>query len=149
MARHDWTMQALHLACAMARNQRTNVTLVRMIPVQHIAWLGTEFANTPPTPQEHQCLRSYDATAEDYGVQLSIQSMQYVTLTDALVEAATYLEALAVFANIPPMSFPYWRKFQVWNLQRRMTSAHRMLYTLDQPASGTSWVPSVSVPAHK
>src|SRR5215813_11249470 len=108
MADHRWTSEALHLACALARNNQAEVALVRMMPVQHIAWLGTDFGNTPVTSQEYERLQEYQATAEDYGVDLSVQSMQYITLPEALVEAADHLGASVVFASLPKSHFPYW-----------------------------------------
>lgn len=149
MARHEWTSQALHLACAMARNQRISVSMIRMLPVQHAAWLGTELADPLLTHQEYQQVREYQRAAETYDVQWSLQSMQYITLGDALVEAATHLDAIAVFAALPQSKIPYLRKFQIWNLQHKMAAGHRMLYTLDQPNKSATWAPSITMPAHK
>src|SRR5262245_49691972 len=93
----NWTMQALHLACAMARNTGAEVALLRLMQVQHLSYLGTPFGNNPPTHQEQNRLKEYALTAEDYGVELTLHSMQCTTLLDAVVEAAEYLDARVVF----------------------------------------------------
>jgi len=149
MAHHDWTLQALHLACAMSRNYKADVTLVRMLPVQHIGWLGTDYAHTPPTPEEYRHLQQYQATAHDYGVELSVIPMQYISLKEALVDAANELDAMAVFATLPRSGVSYWRKFQSWDMQRHLAAHHRMLYTLEQPSTNVERVPSIAIPAHK
>lgn len=38
---HAWTLGALHCACVLAQNTSANITLVQMIPVQHLAWNRT------------------------------------------------------------------------------------------------------------
>jgi nucleotide-binding universal stress UspA family protein len=146
---HKWTVQALHLACALARNNNTTVTLVRMVPVQHTRWLGTEAGNTPPTSEAYELLREYQATAEDYGVELVVCSMQYATLADALGEAADHLDTPVVFATLPQSVIPYWRKFQLWMLEHHLAANQRRLYTLDQPTNVETWTPSVTLNAAK
>jgi len=149
MADHTWTSQALHLACAVARNTGTDITLVRTMPVQHVSWLGTELGEMPLTPGDYQALREYQATAEDYGVNFCVQSMQCISLADALVEAADQLDAAMVFATLPEYSLSYWRKFQLWTLHRRLAAHQRQLHTLEQPLNVAAWTPSITVPAAK
>ncbi len=146
---YRWTLRALHLACALARNQRTDLTLIRMIPVRNIGLLGNQIASVPLTSKEYRAIREYEATAEDYGVSINNRSMQYVTLADALVEAADHVNAFSVFADLPQSSIPYWSKFTHWNMQRRLTAAHRTLHTLDQRTDKDSWLPSITLPAQK
>jgi hypothetical protein len=143
----EWTMEALHLACALARNSDTVITLVRFMEVGHPSYLGTNMGNRAPTPAEYQELRDYQATAEDYGVNLEMRSIQCLSPLDVIAQAAEELEATVVFARVPESAIPYWRKFQIWNLERTLKGQQCQLYTLDKPADVTEWVPSVTVKA--
>ncbi|MBZ0317550.1 MAG: hypothetical protein K8L91_14105 [Anaerolineae bacterium] len=145
----QWTLQALHLACAMAHTQQSDVTLVRMVPVQHMTWVGTDLANVPMSSNEHQLVDELVATAEDYGVSLCIQNMQYFMLAEALVEVAASLESKTVFATLPAASLPYWRRFQLWNLQRQLNRRNCQLYTLEQSATSVTQTPSVTIQPSK
>jgi len=145
VANKSWTMEALHLACAMARGGDTTISLVRFMEVGHPSYLGTNMGTIAPTPQEYQDLREYQDTAEDYGVELEVRSIQCLSPLDAVAQAAEELEADVVFARIPEHPIAYWRKFQVWNLARSLKGQRCQLYTLDQPADVNEWVPSVMV----
>ena len=128
----EWTHQAVHLACAMARNQEAEVALVRMVPVQQMTWVGTDLARIPMSQEEHQLVDELQATAEDYGVKLSLRDMQYFTLKEALVEIAEALASTVIFATLPVSSLPYWRQFQMWSLQRQLNRRGCHLFTLEQ-----------------
>jgi hypothetical protein len=147
IANKSWTMEALHLACAMARNSETTIALVRFMEVGHPSYLGTNMGNIAPTPQEYQDLQDYQATAEDYGVELEVRSIQCLSPLDVMAQAAEELDAEVVFARVPESAIPYWHKFQLWNLKRELSGQQRQLYTLDKPANVTEWVPSVTVNA--
>jgi hypothetical protein len=120
MSTREWTMQAVHLACAIARNNGTHVILLRLIPVGHAGYLGTAYGHAAPTAQEEHDVCQYLATAEDYGVTLNVRSMQCITLLDAVVDAAKQLDVDIVFAHVLPSRIVYWQKFQVWMLERRL-----------------------------
>jgi hypothetical protein len=147
MADDDWTMHAMHLACALARNVEAKIALLRLIHVQHPSYLGTSFGNLPPDNQEYQHLQEYAATAEDYGVELTVYAMQCMASLDAVAEAAANLDAALVFAQVPSSRVPSWRKFQIWNLERRLRMEHCQLFTLDQLPGTIEWVPSITVKA--
>jgi hypothetical protein len=149
MADRKWTMQALHLACALARNNHAEVVLLRLTPVKNLGLLGSELANVPPSDDEYEDLGRFGQTAEDYGVPMRVQPMQYTTLIDAIDQAAEFLGAQAVFAKLPQNAIPYWRKFQVWSLSRSLASRCCQLYTLDEPTTDVEWTPSVTVKAAK
>src|SRR5262249_22085629 len=131
MAEPRWTKEALHLACAMAHNTRSNVVLLRLVETQHYSWLGTSYAWESFSAEESAVLWDYKAIAGEYMVDLCIQPMQYVSLNDVVVEASDELESDVVFACIPESAIPMWRKFQVWDLRRQLQQRHRTLYTLD------------------
>jgi hypothetical protein len=115
-----WTMHALRSACRMARDYQTDVTLLRLIPVQHVGWLGTELVEPHLPGGEYEALRSYLNIAQGFETTLNVQSMQYVSLGDALVDAAHYLDAVAVFAPPPQSKNRLLQKLQTWNFQRRL-----------------------------
>ncbi len=145
----QWTMQAMHLACAMARNTHSSVTLLNLMRVRSPALLGTELGVVPPTTQEHQDLHEYVMVAEDYGVEIILQPMQYDDIAEAIIQAADYADASVVFAHLPESVFPFWKKFQTWNLRRELLAQGRQLYILDTNEKADEWVPSVSLKAVK
>ncbi len=144
MADETWTLQALHFACALARNYDARVILVRLMQVQHLGFLGTEFGSTPLSSKEYAAWLNYAATAEDYGVALVRQSMQCWSPLEAIADAADYVDAQVVFVHIPHSHIPYVDKLQRWQLQRRLGKANRQLYTLE-PADENSRTPSVVI----
>lgn len=118
IADRAWTLEALHCACLLARHTSARIALVKMIPVQHPGWLGTEAGYMNFTPAEQADFSDYQATIEDYGVAFSALTLQYVTLAEALIQAAEYVNAQVVFARIPEYGIPLWTRFQCWALQR-------------------------------
>jgi hypothetical protein len=152
MAEKDqaWTLNAVHLACALARNNGMDITLVKMLPVTQPALLGSEFDYTANfTKEDHEVIRLYAEVAEDYRVELTAGIVRYVTFIDAVVETADDINARAVFASIEPNLIPFWRKLQLWNLQRALNHHHHTLYTLETPTNSSEWSPSVTVLAGK
>ena len=136
MADRQWTEEALHLACAMARNSETptTVTMLRLIYAQNYGWLGTSFGSTDwLTKEDSDLLWGCKAIAEHYEIELLVQPMQWMTYVGAIVDASDDLESGAVFACVPQYKLPFWRKFQIWDLRRQLEKRGRTLYTLDQP----------------
>ncbi|NJO82847.1 MAG: universal stress protein [Blastochloris sp.] len=130
MANPPWTLQAIHFACAMARNHGTTVILLRLMPVHHPNYLGESYGGCMPTPKEDDALREYEATAEDYGVEFVIQPMQSAATLSAIVDAAEQLDVEMVFAYIASSRVPFWEKLQTWWLTHQLAAAHRQLFTL-------------------
>lgn len=145
MSEKLWTMQAVHLACALARNNGAKVILLRLAPVQHLSYLGTPFGDAPLSSQEYDDLKEYAVTAEDYGVELTLQPMQCYSAFDALVDAAEQIDADTVFARVPPSRFPYWQRFQAWQLERRFSAVHRQLFTLNKSNRSGSQLPTITI----
>jgi hypothetical protein len=133
----------MHLASALVRNEGGEVALLRLLPVQHLSFLGTSLGDVSPTGQEYEDLKQYAATAEDYGVDMTVYTMQCYAPLEAVAQAANQLDAQVVFASVPPSHIPYWHRFQTWKLARRLN--HRQVFTLDQPAEFHNWVPSITV----
>jgi hypothetical protein len=145
MSDRRWTMPALHLACALARDTDADIILLRLMHVEHAAYLGTQFGYHTPTPQERDDIAEYKATAEDYGTLLTIQLMQCLSPLEGLVDAANQLDADAVFAYVPKSWIPYWQTLQKWILQHRLSTANRQIFMLDQPDPNKGRLPTITV----
>ncbi|MBK8027978.1 MAG: hypothetical protein IPK17_00390 [Chloroflexi bacterium] len=96
-----WTSEAVTQACILARNSQACVVVLRLIPVPHPSYLGTDIGYLPPNPREYRRLDEYRATAEDYGVNLTIEAMHSISSFDALLQAVEHFGAEIVFAHFP------------------------------------------------
>jgi hypothetical protein len=142
-----WTMAAMHMACALARQNGSEVALVKLIASQHVQWLGTNLGDRPLNTSEYQDIVSYDLTAQDYNVPAVLYKMQYVYLRDAIVAAADAIDAKIVFAALPRTRISAWHDFQIWRLRRLLADHGRQLFTLEKSSRSTdpNWMPSVLV----
>jgi hypothetical protein len=128
MSDEQWTMEAMHLASAMARNLNGRISLLRLVLANNPGLLGWGIA--PPTAEQQRQMEEYAAVAEDYGVEFSVQPMQFITLADALGQAAELLRISVLFAHIPQSNIPFWRRFRLWSLNRQLGNCR--LYTLEE-----------------
>ena len=128
MADKQWTMEAMHLASALARNSGSKLVLLRLCLANNPGLLG--WGIPVPTVKEQSLIREFAAVAEDYGVEFWVQPMQFVSLAEALAQAVELFKIQVLFAHIPPSNLPFWRRFQLWNLKRQLANCH--LYTLDE-----------------
>jgi nucleotide-binding universal stress UspA family protein len=126
-----WTHEVLHQACILAREMKAEIVLLKMVPVQHVQWLGTEFGAMDFTLKDRAELRDYEATVEDYGLLYSSTVFQYLTLTEAIADAADHINADFIFATLPNSLIPYWREYQLHNLRQRFVRQHRHLIEID------------------
>ncbi len=141
------TLEALHFAGALVHNRRGKVALVKMVPVQHVGWLGTELGYASFTDGDHKTLSEYRAVAESYGVAVETRVFQYVSLADAIADAADYVDAQVVFAALPHSVIPFRDRFGVWLLRRRLAQQDRKLYLLEHHRRSNQWTPAILVPA--
>lgn len=141
------TQEALHFACALARGKQTKVALVKMVAVPHISWLGTELGDAHFTDEDAHTLSEYRAVAESYEVEVVTHTFQYTTMTSALAQAADYVDAQVVFAELPSSILPFWYKFRAWLLRQYLTQRNCHLYLLEHGAGPMYWTPSILVPA--
>lgn len=146
---HRWTMQAVHLACAMARNNQSVLVLLQLYPVTNAGLLGSGIGADASSVRNALDLEEYETIAEDYGVPVILQPMECDSLIEATVQAAEQLKAGALFIHIPEYRFALWRKFQVRNIERRLTALHCRLFLCDRPDRNETWPTSVGVPAIK
>jgi hypothetical protein len=118
IASRAWTLEALHCACLIARNTGDTIALVKMVPVYHHSWLGTEWGYMSLNRQEQKDIRDYQATIEDYGLPHILSVFQYNTWVEATAQAAQQNRADRVFAQPPTSWLPGWDKVRAWSLQR-------------------------------
>jgi hypothetical protein len=131
IADFQWTTQAMHLACSMARMMDSELILLRLMQVKTPSHLGFDLAVIPPTTMECHQIDEYTAIAEDYGVAITLHQMQYTSFPDAVVQAAEHLNAAAVFARFPQHTISLIQKFEIWNAQRQLAALSTPLYTLE------------------
>ncbi len=128
-----WTKRALHLACGLAREQNHEIILLRLMQVEHISYLGSEFGNSAITHEDYLLLQEYAATAEDYGITVTLEQTQCLSPLDAIADAASLLDARIIFAHIPQSPVPFLRELRLHHLERRLRDSGCLLYTLDAP----------------
>jgi hypothetical protein len=145
----SWTTQAMHFACAMARNTHSRLVLLHLMKARSPYLLGTGLGVIPPPSNELEDIGEYGTIAEDYGLEVTLQPMQYMSFPEALVQGAEHAGASVVFAHVPESVFPFWRRLQLWNLRHQLTTQGCQLYTLDEPGQTEEWVPAVSLKASK
>jgi hypothetical protein len=138
----EWTSEALHVACTVARANACELTIVKLVPVGQPGWLGLELGNANFTSADHKLLRECAITAEDYGIQCSVSLYQYLILSDAIVDAADYFDAHLTFATLPHFKLPFWRRFLTWRSRQQFQARGRMLNTLEEPITLEDWIPA-------
>ncbi len=137
------TIQALRLVCALAQSSGGEVALVKFCPAYYVQWLGTDFCKPRFSAQDRVLLQICQELAKGYGVELSASISYYVTFTDAIVEAVTYLGAQGAFVTLSRSVEPL-KRFDLWLLRRRLARHHCKLYTLDTAALVSEPEPAVA-----
>jgi hypothetical protein len=140
------TLEALHLACALAHAKQDTVALVKMVPVQHIGLLGTELGFMNLTDADCKEMADFEAVAKHYGVEVEAHPFQYATLAEGVAQAADYVDARIVFASLPTSVVPYWYRVQCWILRRQLARHDRQLYLLERDSGSAHWSPAILVP---
>lgn len=128
MSDTHWTLEAMHLASAIARRMDGQIVLLRLVLANNPGSLG--WGITPPDAKVNAQVSSYAAIAEDYGVAFCVQPMHFINEVDALVQAAQVLDVSIMFAHLPSHRVPFLRQFQLRHLKRQLVSCR--LYTLDE-----------------
>jgi hypothetical protein len=146
MGEPKWTLAALHLACVMPRSDQAELLLLKMVPVQHPLLLGTPGSSLGFTADDAQALENMAATAEDYGVLLTIRRCQYANYWNAVVDAAEQLRATSVLVYIPPSPIPYWQSLRHRWLVRQLARQSQLLLTLDDLTPSLTWTPAITLP---
>lgn len=123
-----WTNQAMHLACAMARNEHTSVALVRPVPVANPEQLGNVDFHPDHTQRLQRTIHEISATAEDYQVSFEVIQLHYSSYINGIRSAAEELNAMAVFAPLSKHRLKIIDRFQTWRFHRALSCP---LFTLD------------------
>lgn len=124
IAGRGWTRPAVHVACQMAREIGATILLVKMVPVQHIAWLGTELGYMDFTRKEQAEMTEYQEILEEYDIDYRCHISQYVDLPDIIVQIVRKANAQIAFATLPTSIIPGWHKFQLRRLRQRLSRYH-------------------------
>lgn len=130
----QWTMEAMHRACMLARQKNTTITLLHLMPVQHLAWLGTDFGIPSMSNKDRVTVKECAQTAEDYGVMVVLQPMRYATFVDAIADAADCLDADYVFVK-PHSGFGLFKTLQQRRLKHELTARGHLWMTTDDRAT--------------
>jgi len=142
----QWTLQAIHLACAVARSTGSDeVVLLNMVPVRHTWLLGTDLGLVDFSIEDQLDLVEYSQIPAIYGVGVSTCVFQYDAYVTALLDAAEQLNTPIVFALPPRRLVPLWHEIEVRWLKRALSKRHRSLYTLEQPDDMVPWTPLITV----
>ncbi len=144
VAEHQWTLEALHLACALASDSGGRVTLVKMVPVGHPLFLGDSDAYWHYSPAEREEMKAFVAILETYDVPFAAEVFQYVSLAGAIVDAADHFGASTIFATLPHRIIPLWRRYELWTMRRQFRQRNCPFYTLETALETLIWVPETA-----
>ncbi len=122
-----WTLEAVKRASEVARRQSAEIVLINLVQVQHLGWLGTDFGYISLSHEVQAAISAYERMLEDEGVRFRSEIFQYVTLTDAIVQAAEQVNANIVFATVPKSIIPFWQRFQLEKVRYQLAEAGRAL----------------------
>ena len=118
---HTWTVQAMHLACAVARDMQAAVTVVKLVPVNHPLNLGQSSQLVNYTNQDRLALLESAATAEDYGVEFSLQVCSISRYVSGLASIVEQLGAAIVLAPPSTSRFAWWSRWQAWRIRHAVS----------------------------
>ncbi len=141
----QWMIRAMHLACAMARSNDERVLLLVLNRAPSPFLLGADFCIPNPTARELALLDDCAQIADEYGLGLTLQPMQYDTLGGAIVQAVTECEAAAAFVQMPHSWIPFADRVGRWSLQRQLQACGCKLVLIDPPSRADDWLPSISL----
>ncbi|MDX2076641.1 MAG: hypothetical protein SFZ02_09445 [bacterium] len=150
IADHTWTVKAMHLACALSRNTQSSLILLDFRRTKNIALLGTGIGYDTPTMAEYVALRDYFMIAEDYGVPMTIQPVEYISHYDALVQMVELFMPTTLFAKAPKSLIPALGRLSIWQARKQLEHLNCKLYTLDESYRKEEiLVPKMGVPMLK
>ena len=139
---HAWTLQALHLAAAMARETGASLLLVEPVRVSHLEYLGAGLRETLLPYERLVALSEYSAAIRDYGIEVAVAPYEYTDYAGGLVSAVEQIAPLAVFAPAPGGRLPLLAAARLWLLRRALG---RPLYTLGAGDGAATWTPASPV----
>ena len=136
---HNWTMQALHLAAAMARETGASLLLVERVPVTRLEYLGAGLREALLPYDRLTALHEYCAAIRDYGIEVAVAPYEYTDYVGGLLSAVEQVAPLAVFAPAPTGWLPVVAAARLWYVRRAL---RRPLYTLGAGDGAATWAPA-------
>ena len=127
IAKRKWTLDALRCACLRACKMPVRIALVKLIPVQHFAWLGTDLGYMNFSEQDRIEFIDYQKIVRENGVQFSAHLFQYASLHDAILQAANFTGAQIVYATLPKSIIPFKHNYQLQWLRHHLAQQRREL----------------------
>lgn len=138
-----WTLNALHLACAIAQRDATPLILLHMVPVNHPVMLGQPEGDLLLTDRALEFEALLLHTANTYGVKPLVQRCQYANYDNAIVDAADQLEVGLVIATLHG-HLDWLVGWRLRRLARRLYRGGHQLLTLSEQGE-TVFTPSVAI----
>lgn len=132
----NWTMRALHLAAAMAREAGLPAVILHMVPVSHLEYLGSGTREALLPFEVYDDLNNYLQTAEAYGVAAGVELFEYTDYNGGVASAAEHYNAAVVFAPAPKGFAEFVARFRLWALRRAL---RRPLYVLGRGDGPPAW----------
>lgn len=123
-----WTRVALTKACEEARQKNIGVTLVKLLPDTFLAWLCDDPDTYCFSEAETADIGRYEALAAEYGVPLTIRVFQYHDLEQGILRAADELNAVSVYAVVPPSVVPFQHDLPLLNLAFQLHSRNHAFH---------------------
>jgi len=145
LGRPEWTLPAIHLACAVVTDCGGQVILLQMVPVRHPTHLGTDLGYLDFGPEEQREVEEYRHVTSTYGVGFSVCVFQYMAYASGLVDAADRFEATAVFARLPRRLVPWWGALERGWVRRALSHRRRGFYSLEPPEGEPVWTPYLTL----
>lgn len=130
---HEWTLRALHHACASAKRDGNQLVLLKMVPVKHHLLLGTDLGSSL-TQEEQRRMLEYLSLTDSCAVSCSVCVFQYMAYSNALLSAAEQLDTGTIVAPFPPEWVAAWRRLKIWWLRTRLERNARALHIIEQNA---------------
>lgn len=95
-----------------------------MLPVRHLAWLGTEMGFLDLTYAEEEEIEEYLEMIAEYRVECNLCIFQYSSLVNAIAQVVEESKVQLLFATLPNSFVPGWRNFQIRRLRGSLAKHH-------------------------
>lgn len=141
----QWTLRALHLAAAMAREASLPVVIAHMVPVAHLEYLGAGTREELLSFEAYDDLSNYLLTVDAYGVPVRIELFEYSDYNGGVTSASDLYEAAVVFAPAPTGIIETVARWRLWALRRMV---RRPLYVLGHGDGPPAWTEDAETAAN-
>lgn len=125
-----WTQAALTDAFAEAREIGGEIVLVKMLPDSYVAWFADDVETYHFNEAEKEELQSYQALAAANGVPLQVRVYQYHDLEQGIIRVADELNAVSVYATVPPSAIPFRHDLPMLHLEFQLQQHHHNFHAV-------------------